>query len=227
MIHTPAGEYPLPGPEYLASTPFLDFDSPSLRSEVDRIVAGAASDIEKAIRLYYWVRDGWRYDPFSIRLNPESYVASNIHRADHGYCIPKAILLTAAARAAGIPAALGFSDVSNHLTSEKLKRWMGGNDVFVYHGYAVLHLNDKWVKAAPAFNLDLCQRFGVHPTEFDGRSDALFQEFDMQNRRHMEYVANHGCWSDFPYEIIAAGLRAAYPVDTWGLGIEAAVFSPN
>ena len=227
MIYTPAGECPQPGPEYLAPTPFLDFNSPALRSDVNRIIAGATSDIEKAIRLFYWVRDSWRYDPFAIRINPESHVASNIHSLDYGYCIPKAILLTAAARAAGIPAALGFSNVLNHLTSEKLKRWMGGNTVFVYHGYAVLYLDDKWVKAAPAFNLGLCQRFGVLPTEFDGRSDAIFQEFDVQNRRHMEYVTDHGCWSDFPYETIDAAMRAAYNVDAWARGIEDPVFAPD
>lgn len=33
------------------------------------------------------------------------------------YCVPKAVLLTAAYRAGGIRAAVGFADVRNHLNS--------------------------------------------------------------------------------------------------------------
>lgn len=227
MIHTPAGSHPEVGPEYLAATPFFDYEHPELRARIDAAVGEAKTDLEKAVKLYYWVRDGWRYDPFSVRLSADTHIASHLLRTDGAYCVPKAVLLVAAARAAGIPAALGLSDVTNHMTSEKLKRWMGGSTVFVNHGYALLHVDGRWVKAAPAFNLDMCQRFGVRPTEFDGRSDAIFQEFDMQNRRHMEYVNERGCWSDFPYETFAATMRAAYPADDWDKGIDDPLFSPE
>ena len=96
----------------------------------------------------------------------------------------------------------------NHLTTEKLKARMGGKTYFIDHAYAALHLDGRWVKAVPAFNIELCRRFGVRPTEFDGRSDALYQEFDAHDRRHMEYVKDHGVWSDFPYEKVAADFRA-------------------
>lgn len=216
MIHTPPGEAPEPGPEYLASTRFLDCASEPLRRFARDATAGEAPDVGKAVRLFYAVRDRWRYDPFSMRLDPAQYVASNVLAADGGYCIPKAILLAAAARAVGIPAAIGLADVVNHLTTEKLKARMGGKTYFMHHGYAVLHLEGRWVKAAPAFNIELCRRFGVHPTEFDGRSDALFQEYDTRDRRHMEYVKDHGCWSDFPYEKVAADFRTFYPPSTYG-----------
>ena len=42
----------------------------------------------------------------------------------------------------------------------------------------VLYLNGKWVKAAATFNIELCEKFDVLPTEFDGTENALFQEFD-------------------------------------------------
>ena len=35
------------------------------------------------------------------------------------------------------------------------------------------YIDGRWVKAAPAFNIELCARFGVRPTEFDGVGDAL------------------------------------------------------
>jgi transglutaminase-like putative cysteine protease len=216
MIHTPPAQAPEPGPEYLASTRFLDCASEPIQRFARATTSGEASDIGKAVKLFYAVRDRWRYDPFAMRLDPEQYVASNVLAADRGYCIPKAILLAATARAVGIPAAIGLADVVNHLTTGKLKARMGGKTYFMHHGYAVLHLKGRWIKAAPAFNIELCRRFGVHPTEFDGRSHALFQEYDTRDRRHMEYVKDHGCWSDFPYEKVAADFRAFYPPSTYG-----------
>jgi transglutaminase-like putative cysteine protease len=216
MIHSPPGAAPEPGPEYLASTAYFDAASASIRRFADETVAGEGSASGKAVRLFYAVRDGWRYDPFKLRLDPSDYVASAVHAAGYGYCIPKAILLVAAARAAGIPAAIGLADVVNHLTTEKLKARMGGKTYFIDHAYAALHLGGRWVKAVPAFNIELCRRFGVRPTEFDGRSDALYQEFDAHDRRHMEYVKDHGMWSDFPYERVAADFRAFYPPSTYG-----------
>jgi transglutaminase-like putative cysteine protease len=53
--------------------------------------------------------------------------------ATSGYCVQKAVALTAAARAAGIPSRLGFADVKNHLQSERLRAAMG-TDLFVWHG---------------------------------------------------------------------------------------------
>lgn len=88
---------------------------------------------------------------------------------------------------------------------------MGGKELFIHHGYATLYLEGRWVKAAPAFNIELCEKFDVLPTEFDGQSDALLQPLDAQGRNHIEYVANHGVWSDFPYERVVGDFKALYP----------------
>jgi len=213
MIHTPPGSKPVPGPEYLQSTRFLDSDSNAVRRFAEQAAGGETGDIARAVKLFYAVRDGIRYDPFSMRLEPGIYIASRVLEAKSAYCIPKAILLAAAARALGIACAIGLSDVVNHLTTEKLKARMGGTTYFMHHGYAVMHLDGQWVKAAPAFNIELCTRFGVLPTEFDGRSDAIFQPYDARQRRHMEYVKDHGIWSDFPYDKVDADFRAFYPAD--------------
>ena len=210
MIYTAPPQKPEPGPEYLRPTRFLDCDSESVRRFAEG-AAGSGSEIEKATRLFYAVRDSIRYDPFAVSPAPEGYVASGVLAAGRAFCIPKAILLAAAARAVGIPAAIGLSDVINHLTTEKLKARMGGQTLFIHHGYAVLHLEGAWIKAAPAFNIELCRRFHVLSTEFDGRSDAIFQEYDALDRRHMEYVRHSGIWSDFPFEKVMADFRALYP----------------
>ncbi|TDN01848.1 transglutaminase, partial [Lactobacillus crispatus] len=127
------------------------------------------------------------YDPYAVSLSEADYRASKILKTPSAFCVPKAILLTAAMRAAGIPAAIGFADVRNHLNSPKLTELMG-TDLFIYHGYVALWLDRKMFKVTPAFNMELCERFGVRPLIFDGTADALFHEFDTSDHRHMEYV---------------------------------------
>lgn len=210
LIFTPEG-FPEPGPAYLAPTRFFDFDTPSVRAFVDETLAGERDEVAKAVKLYYAVRDRIRYDPFKVELKPQLYQASSVLAAGSAFCIPKASLLVACARAAGIPCAIGLSDVRNHLTTPKLQQRMGGRDLFVHHGYAVMYLDGRWLKAAPAFNIEMCRRFDVLPTEFDGRSDAIFQQFDARSRRHMEYVRDHGVWSDLPYQRIEMDFAAFYP----------------
>jgi transglutaminase-like putative cysteine protease len=210
MIFTPYG-LPEPGPSYLAPTAFLDSDHRLVHDFATRVTGAETAPIRKAIKLFYAVRDEIRYDPFAIRLAPDAFTASTVLRDGRAFCIPKAVLLAAAARAASIPSAIGLSDVVNHFTSDKLKRAMGGKEVFLHHGYAALYLDGKWVKAAPAFNLELCTRFGVLPTEFDGSSDAILQEYDAQRNLRMEYLRDHGFWSDLPFNRIKEDFDGYYP----------------
>ena len=111
---------------------------------------------------------------------------------------------------AGLPAALGFADVRNHLNTPKLSAMMG-TDLFVYHGYVQFWLGERSFKATPAFNMALCERFGVKPLIFDGSGDVLFHEYDTANRRHMEYVNDRGLFVDFPARDFMACFRATYP----------------
>jgi transglutaminase-like putative cysteine protease len=211
MIFTPYG-LPEPGPAYVAPTAFLDYEHRLVRAFVERVVGAETVAVRQAVRLFYAVRDEIRYDPFSIRLVPAAYEASTVLRDGRAFCIPKAVLLAATARAVGIPSAIGLSDVINHFTSDKLKRAMGGKEVFLHHGYAALYLDGKWVKAAPAFNLELCRRFGTLPTEFDGGSDAVLQEYDAERNLRMEYLRDHGFWSDLPFNRIKEDFEGYYPM---------------
>ncbi|SMF04395.1 Transglutaminase-like superfamily protein [Tistlia consotensis] len=193
----------------LAPTAFIDSDSEAVRALVAR-VAPEGDPKERAIRLYYAIRDEIRYDPYSIDVAPDSYRASVCLARGIGFCINKAVVLAAAARAVGVPARLGFADVRNHLATPRLLELIE-TDLFYWHGYTSLHLDGRWVKATPAFNLALCDRFGVLPLEFDGESDSVFHPFDRSGRQHMEYVAERGEFDDLPFEAIAACLRSNYP----------------
>ncbi len=121
MIHTPSGAWPSPGPAYLASARFIDCATEAIRAFAQQTVVGASTEIEKAVKLFYRVRDGWRYDPFIMSLDAEPYLASNV----------------------------------------------------------------------------------------------LKVEYDAKNRRHMEYLRDHGCWSDFPFDKVMADFRAFYPTEAY------------
>src|SRR5205823_3897651 len=156
------------------------------------------------------VRDHVLYDPYVDITNPRCYRASDVLALGRAYCVGKACLLAAAVRAAGIPARVGYADVRNHMTSPRLYALLG-TDVFLWHSYADLYVDGRWVKATPAFNASLCDRLGVHVLEFDGRSDSLFQQFDRSGRRHMEYLLDRGVYMDVPFDAILAAFRVHYP----------------
>ena len=127
--------------------------------------------------------------------------------------MPKASLLSALARACGIPSRVGFADVRNHLTTKQLTDFMGGSTLFVYHGFVELYLDGKWVKATPAFNSELCKKHKVVPLEFNGREDSLFQTYNLESKKFIEYVEFHGVYADIPVSIIVEAWEKAYGRD--------------
>ena len=188
----------------------IDSDHDLVAAYVERHTAGCPNDRARAVALYYAVRDGIRYDPYCIHLSPAGLRASTTLAAGRGWCVSKAIVLTACCRAARIPAGLGFADVQNHLSTERLRRIMG-TKVFVWHGYSSIWLEDRWVKATPAFNRELCDKFRILPLEFDGREDSIFHPFDREGREHMEYLAFRGEFAEVPIEAIQVDFAAYYP----------------
>lgn len=186
--------------EFLVPTSFIDSDHPDVQRFAQKTAGNAQTDLDKAVRLYYAVRDEIRYNAYSTEMNREGMRASTTLKNGDAFCIPKAILLAAVCRAQGIPARLAFADVRNHLTSDRLKANMNGSTVFVYHGQTEIYLESKWVKCTPAFNLQLCEKIGIYPLEFDGREDSVFHPFDKAGNQHMEYLNDHGSYADMPYE---------------------------
>lgn len=197
--------------EYLKSTFYLDCESNAVREFAKKAAGENETHRQKAINLFYAVRDEIRYDPYNIDLSRGGFKASAIIERKYGYCTAKAIVLCAVARVCGIPSRLGFADVKNHLTTERLKELMK-TDVFIFHGYSELFIEGIWVKATPTFNLSLCKRFGVKALDFDGRHDALLHPFDSKGQKHMEYIKDHGSFADVPHELIVEKFRLHYPM---------------
>jgi transglutaminase-like putative cysteine protease len=213
---------------WLAPTWFIDSDADAV-GDFARTAAGTIRDpVDRAVALFHAVRDGIRYDPYHIAYEPEAFQASAVVRSAANWCVPKSVLLAASARHLGIPARLGFADVRNHLTSQKLSATMG-TDLFAWHGYAELLLPDpagatgamRWFKLSTAFNIELCERFGVKALEFDGTADALMHPYDRAGNRHMEYVRQRGSFDDLPLDTIVRDFEDIYGT-TFGGSAEAA-----
>jgi len=196
-------------PSFLAAARFVDSDDPAVVAWAHEVTAGAVTDTDRAVALYYRVRDDIRYDPWVRAESADDFRASAVLARDRNWCVPKAVLLCAGARAVGVPCRLGFADVRNHLASQKLLDEMG-TDIFAYHGYVEFRLDGRWVKATPAFNLEMCTRFGVKPLEFDGSEDSIYHPFDVEGRRHMEYVQYRGTFADLPFHEMQTAFVALY-----------------
>lgn len=194
----------------LAPTWFLDHEHPDVRAFAEDTTAGLTDDADRAATLFAAVREEIRYDPYRVDLRREAMRASAVLTSGRNWCVPKATLLAASARAVGIPARLGFADVRNHLSTPKLLELMG-TDVFRWHGYTTLAVDGAWHKASPAFNAALCERFGVEALEFDGRADALLHAYDGRGERYMEYVVDRGEYDELPFEELVTDLQATYP----------------
>jgi transglutaminase-like putative cysteine protease len=212
--------------EYLAPGRYIDSDDAGVVAFAKTHTKGKTTR-ERTISLYYAVRDRIRYNPFLDFSKPAAYQASAVLEAGEGFCVGKAALLAACGRAAGLESRVGFADVKNHLTSPRLAETMG-SDLFVYHGFTEFHIDGKWVKCTPAFNLELCRRFRVKPLEWDGATDSIFHPFDEDNRRHMEYLRDRGSYADVPVDDIQRVFRETYP-RFYTLGKDAAkeTFTPG
>lgn len=196
--------------EFLAPATIVDADHPAVLAFAARHRGASAEPREQAVSLYYAVRDGFRYDPYAIDLSVHGLRASTVLEVGHGWCVTKAALLAAACRAIGIPAKVGFADVRNHLSTERMRQAMN-TDVFLWHGYTAILLDGQWLKATPAFNIELCTRFRLQPLEFDGREDSIYHPYDLAGNRHMEYLRLRGEYADVPREEIIADFNAHYP----------------
>jgi transglutaminase-like putative cysteine protease len=195
---------------YLSATSIIDSDSKSIIDYAQTVTESVDKDpISKAICLYYAVRDGIWYDPYTPFYRPEHYRSSVVLKRGRAFCIGKASLLCALGRACGIPSRVGFADVHNHLATKQLIEYLG-SDIFTYHGFVEFFLDGKWVKATPAFNKELCRKAKVTPLEFNGREDSIFQPYNEEKKLFMQYIKDHGTYADIPVDQIVDAWKAVY-----------------
>ncbi|MCK4370012.1 MAG: transglutaminase domain-containing protein [Candidatus Lokiarchaeota archaeon] len=198
---------------YLQPTEFFDFNKKSVSKKALEITSGLKTEKEKAVALFYWVRDEIKYNMLTYIPNVRAnFRASVTLRRMNGFCVSKSILLSSFARAIGIPARIHLVDLINHLISQKVIDFMGGTNVMYVHGYSEIYLNGKWVKLTPSFDPKTAIKGKFLPmVEFDGENDAVFPKFDIEGNQFGEYLADRGVYVDLPLEEIDKIFEEKYP----------------
>ncbi|HQO65079.1 MAG TPA: transglutaminase-like domain-containing protein [Syntrophorhabdus sp.] len=187
--------------DFLEPTFFIDCDEAIIKEKSQELAGCSNKDLEKALRIFYFVRDQIRYNVYSSRSADSDFKASHILKKGEGYCVQKAVLLVALARAVHIPARLRFAEIRIYETARSLAEKRGSN-VFPCHGLTDLYVDGRWVKATPTYNLEYCRKAGIAPVEFNGQSDALLPLTTVDGKPNVEYIEDYGFFHDLPLEQI-------------------------
>jgi transglutaminase-like putative cysteine protease len=187
---------------FLKCTDVIDYESESVKVKARALTEGLKADRDKAVALFYFVRDEIRHNPYAPGFVRKNYRASATLERGHGHCHHKAVVLVALSRAAGIPARLGYIDILDHLISDKFRKMIGGGNLLILHGYAELYIYGKWIHLSPAYDLETCTQSGFVPVEFDGVNDAKDSQFNKDGKPHTEHRKDHGWFDDFPLDYL-------------------------
>ena len=181
---------------FLQETRFCDFNHPLIQGIAHKIAENCTNDREKAVSLFYWVRDNILY-----RVGLWQRKASETLIEKEGACTNKTNLLVALLRANNIPAGYGIMKVHGQryfgpIAIPMLKKFAGEMST---HVYAMVNLNNKWIKCDPSDDRELSENtFYLNPpsklVEWDGFQDAMLN----LNKEHVlknDYpIANIDPW---------------------------------
>lgn len=123
---------------WLKATQTINSDHEAIRNSAEELCAPHDEERGKARALFYFVRDSIHYNAYMASTFREDFVASTVLAWRRGYCVQKAVLLAALARASGIPSRLVFAEIKNHKASSELASQTGLNNIFPRHGYTQL-----------------------------------------------------------------------------------------
>jgi transglutaminase-like putative cysteine protease len=191
-------------------TAAIDADHEEVRRVALEVTSPSPDEPQKARALFYFVKDQIHYSVYMISTRFEDFVASTVLARGRGYCVQKAVLLAALARAAGIPSRLIFARIKNHKAPRELIA-QTGLDVFPSHGYTQLFLGKRWVSVTPAFDKELCERTGAPSVEFDGFHDAPLPARDLAGNPYIDYIEKYEPRPDLPFEWLRSRV-----VPVWG-----------
>ncbi|MBU0993339.1 MAG: transglutaminase-like domain-containing protein [Proteobacteria bacterium] len=119
---------------YLSPAPFIQSDHPDIQKMAMEITKGNPSDFNKALQILKWMDKNIEKRPVVSIPDALDTLKNKV-----GDCNEHAVLLTALARAAGIPA-----DIESGVVYLKGR--------FYYHAWNIVYLNNKWITIDAALN---------------------------------------------------------------------------
>ncbi len=167
--------------DYLAVTELCDHDNPWLLELAEEIVDAAGTNTERAIHIFYYVRDQVR---FSIAYSRSK--ASKTLKRGYGDCVSKTNVQVALLRAVGIPARFRKAKVESvtlhHLISDFVYKQMPPT---ASHFWPECFLTGKWISCEAFLDKPLYEgmlRKGlitkkqVARIDWDGKTDLIVLE---------------------------------------------------
>lgn len=164
--------------EYVATTRMCDCNNPWLRMKAEEIVDGATIPEEKALKIFYYVRDNIRFSLAYTRSR-----ASQILKRGYGECVNKTNAQVALLRAAGIPARLRWvqakTEVLDHLIADFIYNNM---PPVASHFWCECYLNSRWVSCELLLDkllydgmlkVSLIKKEQVPTIDWDGKMDLV------------------------------------------------------
>lgn len=156
-----------------AATDVFDYNNPAVREFVENAACYSGNNVAEAVEhLHDAVRDTIDYNVFNVALDV-NLRASDVVTEHSGFCLHKSILFAAGCRQLGVPAVLCSDVVTNHVADAAMIELVGGEEIL--HWYTRIHLNGRWIKAAPIFNSLLCALYGVAVLQFNSAGGSIEQ----------------------------------------------------
>jgi hypothetical protein len=160
---------------FLVETEYCDINHPNIQKIAKKITKDCNSEREKAISLFYWVRDNIEY-----RFGSWSIKASDVLFKRYGMCTNKAVLLTSLLRTTKIPSGFGILKVKGQeyfgpIAPPILKQRVSKVSV---HIYSYVYLDQKWLIIDSSVDKNLaCKTNYFNPTtelsDWDGIHHAI------------------------------------------------------
>ena len=165
---------------YLKVTPVIDWDDSDIQYKTAEITQGTTSDIEKATRLFEWVRDCIPHSK-DIESDFVTCNASEVLNVGTGICYAKSHLLAAMCRAAGIPAGFCY----------QVYRCPPPDNSTAIHGFNAMYLAPigRWIRVDARGNVgDINAQFGIEQEQLAFPVDPEKGELFIYNMAFAEPV---------------------------------------
>jgi len=160
---------------FLLESEYCDFKNPDIQKLAQQITGKYENPKDKAVALFYWVRDNVHY-----RVGLWNRKASETLAERSGSCTNNANLLVSLLRSVDIPAGYNVMRVKGQelfglITPPTFKKRISEKAV---HIYAQAYINGKWVKCDPSVDVHLSEKTSHFNSQsklvdWDGEKDAL------------------------------------------------------
>lgn len=161
--------------QFLKPTKYCDSDNKDIKNILYEILGNIKDDKEKAIKLFYWVRDNILY-----RVGYWNRMATDTLKEGSGTCTNKANLLVSFFRSIGIPAGYGVMSVMGKeyfgpIMLPKFKSWVSEKST---HVFCYVYIDNSWIKCDPSDDYLLSKKtndfnYTTKLVEWNGHSDAI------------------------------------------------------